>query len=214
MRLIALIVVLSSLAGCVTEGGDGRSGPSPISKDGPGPVEMAEQRVGTYVARLPNLYGTRLLQVMQEIIAYKRLALTPVMEALPKADTRTQANLLYILGFLGGDKAHAAVIAHLKSEDAAVRFESAVALLHMGDWGGVPTLFAFMESPDRRHRFKASEALKQVVKKEFGFQFDAPLPKREEALTRWRGWWTGQRTALISGKKPKKPAAGISTTGN
>ena len=210
MRLIALFVVLSCLAGCVSEGTD----PISAKKDGPGPVEMAEHRVAKYVARLPNLYGTRLLQIMQEIIAYKQLALNPVIAALPAADVRTQANLLYILGFVGGGKAHDAVIPHLKSKDAGVRFESAVALLTMGDWGGVPTLLTFMESSDRRHRFKASEALKQVVKKDLGFQFDAPLPEREQALARWRGWWSGQREALISGKKPPKPATGVSTTGN
>jgi len=201
MRPSILILILCVAGGCVTEGGPA----APAKRaEGPGPVAKAEATVAGHVARLPNLYGTRLLQVMQEIIAYKRLALRPVTDVIAGADIRTQANLLYILGFIKGDQAHRAILPFLRAKDAGVRFEASVALLNLGDWGGVPTLLDFMASKDRRHRFKASEALKGVVKKDFGYQFDASPPEREKALAQWRGWWTGRRNTLIYGPEASK----------
>lgn len=187
-----LLVLLAG--GCVTEGG-----PPEREDDGKGPVARVHARINRKIDRMPHLNGQRLLAVIQEIIAYKELALEPVKEALPDTDARTRANLIYILGYVGGEQAHAAVIPYLKSEEEVVRFEAAAALVNMGDWSGVPLLLDYMESEDRHKRFKAAQAMLEVTDRDFGYNFDAPPHERQKAMKRWRHWWQDRRNSLLYG---------------
>ena len=198
MRVGGIVLSFLLLSGCVTE--ETIPGASDVSKDDvQGPLERAQASVRRNLKRLPNLYGQHLLRAMQAIISYEDLAVDPILEVMDDADERTLSNLIYILGFVGGDKAHAAVLPHLASENQGVRFEAAAALVNLGDYSGIPVLLAFMASKDRRLRFKASEVIKEVVKDDMGYLFDAPPPEREKALARLHRWWEQRREALIYG---------------
>ncbi len=194
MRKTMGCLVLTLLVGCVTEGGEVSTGKNPEAK---GPVEMAEDAVAKRLQRLRYVHGRELLAEVESIIAYKELALSPVLAALPESDSRTKATLLYILGYIPSPESHAAVSAHLKDRDEAVRYEAAAASLQLGDQSAVPTLVAFLDSEDKRLRYKAIEALKSSTKQDFGYDFNAPESERAAAIGRWQDWWSSRRSAMI-----------------
>jgi hypothetical protein len=195
MRPSALVIALFALfqTACVTE--DGRA-PRP-EESAKGPVEYAQDSIRYRIERLPTLRGRDLLQEIERLIAARELALEPIRSALPEADARTQANLLYVLGYIQSPESHAAVLPYLRSPDESVRYEAAAALMQLGDLSAAPALIAFLESEDRRLRYKAFECLKAATHQDFGFEFQADADARAAAVMRWKRWWAEQRAAMI-----------------
>ena len=73
-------------------------------------MERVHTRLAQRIDRMQHLHGQRLLASIQEIMAHEQLAVQPVIDGLSRVDQRTQANLIYILGYLGGSDAHRAVL--------------------------------------------------------------------------------------------------------
>ena len=192
--LAPMILLLAlGLSGCVTEGGLPDRDPEASA----GPVEAAQVRVREMIGRLPYETGSTLLQTLQGIVAFERLAVSPVIEALPHSTAPTRANLIWTLGYLGGVPARQAVLAATRDPDQGVRYEAAAALLNMGDQGGLPMLIGLLESPDRKVRYKALEALQEATGETLGYDFGAPPAARQAAVERWRAWWDSRRDELI-----------------
>lgn len=194
---LALLLPLTLLAGCVTEGPERET----ADRDLPTPVEKAQSTVERRIQQMRYQQGRDLLATIQSIVAMKDLAREPVLAALPESDDRTRANLIYILGYLGGTGVHQTVSKYLRHGHAGVRYEAAAALLHMGDWSTVPVLINFMDSEDRLLRYKAFQALSEGTRQDFGYDFRAPDSEREQALGRWRSWWSTRRQEIIYGKR-------------
>lgn len=198
MRKVGALWVFAGLllAGCITEGAP----ESTRSETEKSPVERVEVGVKERVERMKFQFGSELLATMHAIIAHKELARGPVTDALPTSDPRTRANLIYILGYLGGSESHKVLQPYLADRDPVVRYEAASAVFHLGDWSAVPTLMEFMDSDDRRLRYKAFETLKERVREDFGYDFNAAAPERAAALGRWQSWWNGRRQEIIYGR--------------
>jgi hypothetical protein len=195
-RILALALATAVLTSCITEGDvevRQSSGPKKTA------LEFAHGRVAERVAQVQYQSGNELLGTLQELVGYKEVALEPILKALPDADPRTRANLLYVLSFLRRPEAHAALSRSLADEHPVVRYEAASGLIGQGDLSSVPVLISFLESSDRRMRYKAFTALSQATGEEFGYDFNSDPVDQEEAIGLWRGWWTARRRAIILG---------------
>lgn len=193
--MLALAAFLS-LPGCVTEGAREDSARDSATP----PVAQAHKAVTERIERMRFEYGKELLASVQALISLRELAKAPILEALPTTDARTRANLIYVLGYIGGPEAHASVRRHSADSDMAVRYEAAAALMQMGDWSSIPVLISFMESPDRRIRYKAFQVLRERTEQDFGYEFNAPEVQRAESVNRWKSWWDGRRREIIYGR--------------
>lgn len=196
------VVSLLLLSACVTTDRDGK----PIAEetdrpDTPSRLERAHAQVNARIDKMKYQHGKTLLQTMQELIGLKELAFEPIADALPTADPRTRANLVYLLGFMGGNDAHQIIVNHLKDESEVVRYEAAAALMTLGDLSAVPVLITFMDSGDRRLRFKAHEVLSSTTRQDFGYDFNSADEGRYQAVGRWRAWWKSRRGEIIYGKQ-------------
>lgn len=201
MRKIAIIPLLL-LSACVTTDRDG----NPVAEEKERPekqsrLERAHAQVNSRIDRMKYQYGKALLRTMQELIGLKELAFAPITKALPNVDSRTRANLVYVLGFLGGNEAHQIIVSHLKDQSEVVRYEAAAALMTLGDLSAVPVLITFMDSDNRRLRFKAHEVLRSTTRQDFGYDFNAEHDGRAKAIARWRSWWKNRRGEIIYGQK-------------
>lgn len=194
---IAVLALLVLCCSCVTED------PLPDAHDTSQritPVEEVHESVRGRIARVERSSGNTLLRELQALIGYKELARGPILEVIDEKDPRTQANLLYVLGYIGGADVYPVLSRYVSDSDPVVRYEAAAALLNMGDWSGIPVLIEFMDSPDRRMRYKAESVLKATTKKDFGYSFNAPPPERERAVGMWKSWWEDQRREMIYGQ--------------
>lgn len=204
MRAIAwvLMVGVAALSSCQTTFyKDGREVPAseilePESASADKP-KIYEKQIEAVIDSVGYDRGTALLRDLQWLAEQKELAVPFVVEALERADVRTQANLLYVLGFTRTPEATSALTGHLASDAAVVRYEAAAGLLQHGDTTAVPVLVDFLESGDKRLRYKAIEALRQGVKQDFGYSFSAPEELRNVSVARWRGWWQDEKERLM-----------------
>ncbi|NRA96702.1 MAG: HEAT repeat domain-containing protein [Planctomycetes bacterium] len=200
MRKIAVVSLLL-LSGCVTTDRHG----NPIAEETgrperPSRLGRAHAQVEARIDKMKYQHGKALLRTMQELIGLKELALEPIAKALPTADSRTRANLVYLLGFMGGNAAHQLIVSRLKDDSEVVRYEAAAALITLGDLSAVPVLITFMDSGNRRLRFKSHQVLRSNTRQDFGYDFNAASEGRSRAIARWRTWWGDQRGELIYGK--------------
>ncbi|MAE93837.1 MAG: hypothetical protein CL910_04190 [Deltaproteobacteria bacterium] len=192
-----LLVPIMLLSACVAVVEDGQASSDQPKKTTLGRAQGVVQK---RIDRLRFEYGKALLASIQEIISFKAIALEPIRATLPGADARTRANLIYALGYIGGTDAHRLVANFTKDESEVVRYESAAALMGMGDWSAVPVLIGFLENGNRRFRYKAWQVLQTSTRQKFGYDFDAVQTEREPALARWRSWWNNRRQEIIYGE--------------
>ncbi|MCB9832459.1 MAG: HEAT repeat domain-containing protein [Planctomycetes bacterium] len=156
-----------------------------------------EVRITAAVESVPYERGPELLRVLQWLISMRELAVPVVLDHLDKSDLRSRAQLLYVLGFTRTPESSAALVAHLGHADEVVRFEAAAGLLNHGDTTAVPVLIEFLDSQDRRFRYKSIEALRKVLGQDFGYEFAAPAEIRNVSISRWRDWWASEKTRLM-----------------
>lgn len=156
-----------------------------------------EKRIESVINSVGYDRGPVLLRDLQWLAEQKTLAVPQVVAALERADARTKANLLYVLGFTRTPESTAALAAHLGSEVAVVRYEAAAGLLQHGDTTAVPVLVDFLENDDKRLRYKAIEALRGNTGRDFGYRFSAPEELRNVSVNRWRGWWKTEKERLM-----------------
>ena len=176
-------------------------------KEAQKPSTALEIRIAETVEALGYDHGSKLLRDLQFLVAQKELAVEPILAMLPRADLRSRANLLYVLGFVRTPDTTQALTDHLGHADAAVRFEAAAGLLNHGDGTAVPILVDFLESPDKRVRYKAIESLRSAVGLDFGFNFQADEDTRAVAVGKWRNWWKIEKERLMYRPWSEKPAS-------
>ncbi len=193
------MAALAVCGGCVSETfrPDGGIMEEKQPSTGPSPVERVEARVRSKIEQMKIEQGGELVRTMQEIAAYRELALSPIAETLPNTDATQRANLVYVLGLIGGSEAHAIVGAQLRDKDPVVRYEAASSLLQFRDWSGVPVLIGFLGDQDRRMRYKAFQALKEFTKEDLGYDFAGSDEERAAAVGRWSKWWQRRRAELV-----------------
>ena len=199
MRKIT-VVTLFLLSACVTTYENGE----PVAEredrsNKQSRLERVHEQVAVRIERMKYQYDKELLGTVQELIGLEKLAIQPIRQALPDVDSRTRANLVYVLGFIGGSEARQLIHGHLSDPSEVVRYESAAALMQLGDWSAVPVLITFMESDSRRLRYKAHEILRLKTKQDFGYDFNADGSGRRESIEQWTSWWSGRRARLIYG---------------
>ncbi|MEO6053556.1 MAG: HEAT repeat domain-containing protein [Chthoniobacterales bacterium] len=93
------------------------------------------------------------------------------------------------------------LIQALNDDQTTLRARAANALGNLGEMRAVPYLIDAL-SDDSGHkgaeypeggmcttRYWANASLKKLTDRDFGFVWDAPQPKREEAIQKWIVWW-------------------------
>ncbi len=161
------------------------------------PVDVNIVRINAVVEAVSYERGPKLLRSLQWLIAQRELALPIIIEHLEGLDIRSRAHLLYVLGFTRTKESTAALAANMHHSDEIVRFEAASGLLSHGDTTAVPVLISYLESDDRRFRYKAIEVLKKVLGQDFDYEFAAPAEIRNVAVGRWRSWWESEKSRLM-----------------
>ncbi len=165
--------------------------------ENPSTVDIHDQKIATVIESVSLDRGSALLRDLQWLIAQKELAQKPILEALPSADDRTRANLLYVLGFLRSAEVLDTLRDNLAHRDPAVRFEAAAGLLQQGDLAAIPTMVGFLESDDRRFRYKAIQVLRETTGRDFGYSFSAPEELRNASVSQWKAWWGAEKERLM-----------------
>jgi HEAT repeat protein len=181
--LLGLFALFAIFGACATE-------QPTVARSETSPVGHVEQQVRLRVSNLQNLQGAPLLASIETLIKCGALAQRPVIEGLDNSDPRVRASLVYVLGFIGGTEARIAVARRLEDTDAGVRYESAAALLQLGDVSGVPVLIQLLDNAEPRVRYKSMEAIAGLAGQNFGYEFRAAAEVRAAAVQRVRAWWT------------------------
>ncbi len=199
--LVALILVMAVMPACTTTyTREGQVIPNDFAEASLAEnheVDFERERMEAVVKSVEYERGAKLLRNLQWLIAQKQLAVPAVTAYLDKSGPVARANLLYVLGFTRTPESTAALASHLNHKDRIVRFEAAAGLLHHGDATAVPVLIDFLDSPDRRLRYKAIEALKERTGRDLGYQFALDQESRQEAVGRWRSWWAREKDRLM-----------------
>ncbi len=165
--------------------------------ENPSTVDIHDKKIAAVIKSVALDRGSALLRDLQWLVAQKELAEKPILDALPNVDDRTRANLLYVLGFLRSPDALETLRDNLAHRDPAVRFEAAAGLLQQGDLAAVPTMLAFLESDDRRFRYKAIQVLRESTGRDFGYSFSAPEELRNASVVQWKKWWGAEKKRLM-----------------
>ena len=163
----------------------------------PSQVDVEEEKIRAVVEAVGFDRGPTLLRDLHWLVSRKELAVNAILNALPKADLRTKANLLYVLGFSRTPETTKTLVDHMASGDAVVRFEAAAGLLQQGDTTAVPVLVDFLESDDKRLRFKAIQVLREKTGNDFNYRFSAPEEIRTVSVSQWREWWGREKKRLM-----------------
>ncbi len=199
--LVASFCALA-LAGCVSETVD--SSGTPVTEapapGGPTPVDVAHAQIRTIIRNLKEQDGAELLRSLQVLVKMRELTLDPIAEMLPASDTRTRANLCYVLGGIGGVKAAGIATTCLRDGDKTVRFEAGAALVAMGEPAGYETVVTFLSDSDRKYRYKAIEALREATRQDFGYDFNAGDGVRNASVSRWNAWLAERRSGTLDKK--------------
>ena len=158
------------------------------------PFEEASPALKSEIDRLVKdleyQHGAELLRSNQRLVYIGEPAIPTLLEALRSRDAKTKANATYVLGEIRDRRVVPYLEPLVENEDGSVRYEAAASLLVLGDWNvSVPVLFQGMRDPDRWNRFKAFSVLKNAFRQDFGYDWQAPEPAREEAVKRFEEWW-------------------------
>jgi HEAT repeat protein len=78
-----------------------------------------------------------------------------------------------------------------------VRYESAAALVNLGDSSGFAVLVDGLSDSDLRARYKCFESLKRATGQDFGYHHDADPETRRVAVARWMSWLEGLRANAL-----------------
>ena len=78
-----------------------------------------------------------------------------------------------------------------------VRYESASALIALGDKDGFAFLVDGLSDDDIRNRYKCLESLQRATGQDFGFAHDADPDARRAAVARWKTWLEGMRSSAL-----------------
>jgi hypothetical protein len=166
-------------------------------------VEFAmERQARIRIAGLHRLQGAALLHSLQVLISCGTNARAAAIEALAAPQPEVRAGLAYVLGFIGGEDSIVALKSRLTDADAGVRYESAAALLQLGNAAGMPTLIDLLGHADARMRLKAMECVQERAGTDFGFRFDGTETERRAACERVRLWWHSAVGPVTAGRTP------------
>lgn len=212
MRFLSCVLALLAsflLPSCVTEG---PPPPDEEEQETTGPLEHVEAKIAQIISQMHNQSEDGLFRSAQLLRRYGELSLGPIGEAMEEANPRTRSVLLWATGFIGAEGGSARkgarelALPWLADPNPAVSYEAAAALAEMGDWSGVPRLLSWLDSPDRKARYKAIDVLQRIAGDDFGYDFAAAGPIRAPAVARWQEWWSARR---FSGTPPRevRPAA-------
>lgn len=191
-RGVLVGLCLLGLGGCSST----REGsPGPAAPAVPGP--LLRKQIAHRIANLKFQRGVALLDSLNWLILYGEAAVPQLLTALQAPDPRTRAYAAYVLGEIGDRRAVPPLRRALARERVRlVRYETAAALVTLGDWGQVGLLIEGLADPRRRFRHKCFEVLEKQLRLTLGYDPDAPPAEREQALAKWRAWWERNRAHL------------------
>ncbi|MEE9395097.1 MAG: HEAT repeat domain-containing protein [Planctomycetota bacterium] len=196
--LVALLMCTFACTSTVTQDGITLTDEQAAKLDQPiVKINAMEERIKKSLAALDYRRGSALLREIQFLVKIRELAVPQIVERIPESAPRTQASMLYVLGFARSGPAGETLVRYLDDEDNVVRYEAAAGLLHHGDMAAIPVLMNFLEAKDKPFRYKAVQALRQGTGKNFGYEFSAPAATRHAALQRWQSWWEGEKGRLM-----------------
>jgi hypothetical protein len=149
------------------------------------------------IAELRYLHGNDLLSSMKRLVDLGDAATPKIRENLRNDDWLTRASLAWIMGATGDRRYIPDLRGMLDDKMPSVRYESAAALVELGDSGGFATLIDGLSDGDIRNRYKCFESLKRATGQEFGYQHDAEPAARETAVMRWKTWLSGINASAL-----------------
>jgi HEAT repeat protein len=149
------------------------------------------------IAELRYLHGNDLLASMTRLVQLGDAASGQIRGNLRCDDWLTRASLAWIMGATGDRRYIPDLRGMLDDKVPSVRYESASALVELGDSGGFATLVDGLSDGDIRNRYKCFESLKRATGQDFGYQHDASPESRETAVMRWKTWLSGINVSAL-----------------
>jgi len=189
-RILALTLAALLPAACQTT----------TTKDGveTGPKNSIVQgEIERRIAELRYLHGNDLLASMTRIVQLGDAATDQIRSNLRSEDWLTRASLAWIMGATGDRRYIPDLRGMLDDKIPSVRYESASALVELGDSGGFATLVDGLSDGDIRNRYKCFESLKRATGQDFGYQHDGSPESRATAVVRWKTWLSGVNVSAL-----------------
>lgn len=148
-----------------------------------------EEKIRNIYSRLASSSASIRLGVLQEIVLYAPKSIRPILTYFINKEDETPTIKAYCitqLGILGEIKELTKIY---EDSDGQLKFVAAMALGDNGSFIGIPTLMDALAFDDLKIRKIAIDKLKEYTGEFQGYFADEPLPKRQQALLRWREWW-------------------------
>ena len=129
------------------------------------------------------------------------IPLAPIVEPLPEADVGALFHKIDNSEPIELSTLYRA----LRGPQTTLRAYAAIELGKYGDETSIPYLIDALSDESIHEgahyikpgmnttRYWANESLKTLTKRDFGFVWDDPLDKRNEAILQWRNWYLGKK---------------------
>jgi len=159
--------------------------------------EIVAAEVDRRIAELRYLHGNELLQSMSRLVAIGEPARDSIREGAKSDDWLTRASLAWVMGASADRRYIEDLRDMLRDSVPGVRYESAAALVSLGDSSGFGVLVDGLSDADIRNRYKCFESLKRATGQDFGYRHDAAPETRRVAVTRWVDWLESLRANAL-----------------
>jgi hypothetical protein len=191
MRAILLVVpALLCLAGC-------QSSTTKVGVDGGRKNAIVEGEVERRIAELRFQRGAELLNSMTRLVEIGEPAREQIRAGAKSEDWLTRSSLAWVMG-ASSDRRYIPDLRELLADPVpGVRYETAAALVELGDSSGFSVLVDGLSDGDIRNRYKCFESLRRATGQDFGYQHDAAPDTRRVAVARWLDWLEGLRASAL-----------------
>jgi hypothetical protein len=159
--------------------------------------EIVAGEVDRRIAELRYLHGNELLQSMTRLVAIGEPARESIRAGAKSDDWLTRASLAWVMGASADRRYIEDLRDMLRDSVPGVRYESAAALVSLGDSSGFAVLVDGLADADIRNRYKCFESLKRATGQDFGYRHDAAPETRRVAVTRWVDWLESLRANAL-----------------
>lgn len=190
IRLIVLASVLVIPTGCVTTGKLPSPPPERQESDWVMPSRALAGDIEDHAEAIPWTHGRERVDLISWFATIGEPAYDTLLVLLDDERPEVVGTVLAALGATGDSR----LVPYLReaakpSWKPELKLESARARVRLGDWQAMPILIDGLESEQHYRRALCAQTLLEATSEDKGFSASASLPEREEAVSRWRGWW-------------------------
>lgn len=150
-----------------------------------------QEEIDSKIESIPYLHGSSLTAVLTRLTYIGEPAIPSLLKALESRDVLTRSSAAFVLGQIGfrHQKIYDALRKSTKDPVPTVRYESGASLLSMGDVYGAGVLIEGLKDKEMKNRFVSIVALRECLKKDFGYNPKSSPEERLESIQKWEEWW-------------------------